>query len=181
MRKFKTAVWDYAVLGALVAFVWGKSAQTILLAVVAFLLYLLARSNVSKSTADPKIVLDDNEFHVHDDELSLEQIDLDSDITFQARKNHFRLDSRFDTVSRDAEYEYKIDGTAVSVGCYTSPWKTSDLPRPGRFATGLYRKRIFASVGKLRKGSWNAMWTKRSRHERSRWSGVYFYRPISTA
>jgi hypothetical protein len=40
---------------------------------------------------------------------------LDSDITFQARKNHFRLDSRFDTVSRDAEYEYKIDGTAVSV------------------------------------------------------------------
>ena len=117
MKKFKFAILDGAVFGALVALAWGKSAQTILLAVVAFLLYLLVRSKLPKSNSASPVsrVSDDSHFLVCNDESSLVQIDLDSDISFQPRKNHFRLDLGFDTVSRDAEYEYKVEGTKVFV------------------------------------------------------------------
>ncbi|MGA7225256.1 MAG: hypothetical protein WBX16_20530, partial [Candidatus Acidiferrales bacterium] len=115
MKKFKFTIWDALVLGVLAALAWGKSAQTILLAVIAYLLYLLVRSRLSRPGATPIISPDDNEFLVDDEGLSHATVDLDTDIDYRSRKNHFRLDSRFDTVSRDAEYEYKIDGTKVSV------------------------------------------------------------------
>jgi hypothetical protein len=82
MKKFKFTLWDALVFGVFVALTWGKSAQTILLAVVAFLLFLLVRSILSKSTADSTIVSDGNEFLVDEDELSLVRINLDSDIYF---------------------------------------------------------------------------------------------------
>jgi hypothetical protein len=115
MRKFKFTLWDALVFGALAALAWGKSAQTILLAVIAYFLHLLVRSQFSRRDATPIISEDDNEFLVDDDGLSHATVDLDTDIDYRSRKNHFRLDSRFDTASRDAEYEYKIDGTKVSV------------------------------------------------------------------
>jgi hypothetical protein len=115
MKRFKITTWDCVIFGALVALVWGKSAQTILLAAIAFLLYLLVRSQLSKSTTSLGSVSDDNEFVVENDELSSSRVDLDSDINFQPRKNHFRFDSRFDTASRDLECEYKIEGTNVFV------------------------------------------------------------------
>jgi hypothetical protein len=51
MKKFKITIWDALVFGALAALVWGKSAQTILLAVIAYLLYLLVRSQLSRPSA----------------------------------------------------------------------------------------------------------------------------------
>src|SRR5713101_5630683 len=106
MKRFKINTWDCVIFGALVAFAWGRSAQTILLAVIAFLLYLLVRSNLSKSPTSQGVVSDDNEFVVDKDELCGSLVALDTDIDFQPRKNHFRFDSRFDTVSRDGEFEY---------------------------------------------------------------------------
>ncbi len=115
MKKFTFTIWDTLVFCVLASLAWGKSAQTILLAVIAYLLYLLVRSQLSRHADTPIISADDNEFLVDDDGLSRATVDLDTDIDYRSRKNHFRLDSRFDTVSRDAEYEYKIDGTKVSV------------------------------------------------------------------
>ena len=115
MKKFKFTIWDALVFGALAALVWGKSAQTLLPAGIAYLLYLLVRSQLSRPADTLISSADDNEFLVDDDGLAHATVDLDTDIDYRLRKNHFRLDSRFDTVSRDAEYEYKIDGTNVSV------------------------------------------------------------------
>ena len=129
MKKFKLTIWDALVLGVLAALVWGKSAQTILLAVIAYLLYLLVRSQLSRPAATPIISVDENEFLVDDDGLAHATVDLDADINYQSRKNHFRLDSRFDTVSRDAEYEYKIDVTTVSVRLLHESLEDIGLPK----------------------------------------------------
>jgi len=115
MKKFKINTWDCLILGGLVALVWGKSAQIILLAAIAFLLYLLVRANLSKSTSVPGATSDDNEFIVDRDELGGSSVELDTDIDYQPRKNHFRFDSMFDTASRDGEFEYKIEGTSVFI------------------------------------------------------------------
>ncbi len=107
---------DGLVFGALVALAWGSSAQTVLLAAIAFLLYLLVRPNPSKPTDHPPVAASGgNEFVVERDELSLSEIELDVDINYRPRKNHFRFDSRFDTASSDAEFEYKLEGTKVFV------------------------------------------------------------------
>lgn len=129
MKNFELTSWDALVFGALAALVWRKSAKTILLAVIAYLLYLLVRSQLSRRGAVPIISPDDNEFLVDDDGLSHATVDLDTDINYQSRKNHFRLDSRFDTVSRDAEYEYKIDGTKVSVRLLHESLEDIGLPK----------------------------------------------------
>jgi hypothetical protein len=129
MKKFRFTVWDAVVLGVLIALAWAASARTMLLAVIAYLLYLLLRSQLSRPAATPIISVDDNEFFVDDDGLSHATVDLDIDIDYQSRKNHFRLDSRFDTVSRDAEYEYKIDGTKVSVRLLHASLEDVGLPK----------------------------------------------------
>jgi len=115
VTKFNFTIWDGLVFGALLAFVWGRSAPPVLLAAVAFLLYLLVRSQLSRSSAGASIRSDDNEFVLENDELSQATVELDADIDNRPRKNHFRIDSMFDTCRRHAEFEYKIEETAVFV------------------------------------------------------------------
>jgi hypothetical protein len=113
MKRFKITIWDGLVFGAVIALAWGRSAQTILLAAIASLLYLLVRS---KSTSPPlAAVTGNNEFVVEHDESSTSEVDLDVDIDYRPRKNHFRFHSRFDTVFSDAEFEYKLDETRVFI------------------------------------------------------------------
>lgn len=73
--------------------------------------------------------MDDNEFLLDDDGLSHATVDLDTDLDYRSRKNHFRLDSRLDIMSRDAEYEYKIDGTRVSVRLLHESLEDIGLPK----------------------------------------------------
>lgn len=115
MKKFKFTIWDTLVFCVLASLAWGKSAQTILLAVVAFLLYLLVRWNVSKSSASAVALSDDNEFVIHSDDISSARIELERDINYAPTRNHYRFKSRYDTGRRTAEFEYKIKGTSVFV------------------------------------------------------------------
>jgi len=115
MKKFTFTIWDTLVFCVLAALAWGKSAQTILLAVVAFLLYVLVRWNVSKSNTSAVALSDDNEFVIHSDDNSSAQIDLEKDISYRPTRNHYRFKSRYDTGRRTAEFEYKIEGTDVFV------------------------------------------------------------------
>ncbi len=150
VKKFQFTTWDALVFGALVALVWGKSAQTILLAVIAFLLYLLVRSQFSRSAPLPVSAPSNNEFVVEDERDSHARIDLDTDIDFQARRNHFRLDSQFDTAYRDAEYEYKIEGTNVFVRLLNESLEDIGLAKTWEVRDGVlleadYRERLKAN------------------------------------
>jgi hypothetical protein len=137
MKKFKFTIWDSVVFGVLAALAWGKSAQMILLAVVTFLLYLVVRSRLSRPGATPIISADGNEFLVDDEGLSRATVDLDTDIDFQPWKGHFRLGSQFDTVSRDAEYEYKIEGTTVLVRLLHACLRDIGLPKTWEVRDGV--------------------------------------------
>jgi hypothetical protein len=137
MKQFRFTIWNSLVLGVLIALAWGKSAQTILLAVIAYFLYLLVRSQLSRPGATPIISPDDNEFLVDDEGLSRATVDLDTDIDFRPRRGHFRLDSQFDTVSRDAEYEYKIEGTTVLVRLLHACLRDIGLPKTWKVRDGV--------------------------------------------
>lgn len=137
MKKFRFTVWDALVFGVLTALAWDKSAQTIVLAVIAYFLYLLVRSQFSRHGATPIISSDDNEFLVDDEGLSRATVDLDTDIDFQPKKGHFRLDSQFDTVSRDAEYECKSEGTTVSIRLLHACLRDIGLPKTWEVRDGV--------------------------------------------
>lgn len=120
---------DVCVVGILLAFAWKGSATTILLAVIAFSLYLVIRPAPAKPdpALDSEIPSpasetdsDDNIFIVHNEMLrgdvtNKAEIVLDVDISLNPCKNHFRLRSHFDTNVGKSEYEYRVEGTDVCV------------------------------------------------------------------
>ena len=151
MKGFKITIWDGLVFGALVALAWGSSAQTVLLAAIAFLLYLLVRPNPSKPTDHPPVAASGgNEFVVERDELSLSEIELDVDINYRPRKNHFRFDSRFDTASSDAEFEYKLEGTKVFVRLLHESSEDIGVKKHWDIRDGVVQEVTFASARKLK-------------------------------
>ena len=97
------------------------SAIVALLAVIAALLYLIVRRYFSGSKtagiaiSSPK----DNEFVVSDSDkdgvVDRATIELDVDMNYRPAPGHFRLDTQFDLYRGKDEYEYKIDGTSVSL------------------------------------------------------------------
>lgn len=127
--KPRITLWDVCVVGILLAFAWNGSATTILLAVIAFFLYLRIRASPAKSAPalESKIPApesetdsDENVFIIHNDELrgggtTGAEIVLDVDVSHSPCKNHFRLRSHFDTDVGKSEYEYRIEGTDVFV------------------------------------------------------------------
>ena len=137
MKKFTFTIWDSVVLGALVALGWGRSAQTILLAAIAFLLYLLVRSQFSRPIKEAVIAQDDNEFDLGNDGFSQAAIELDVDVEFRPLRNHFRFSSRFDTVTRRAEYEYKVEGTGVFARQLHESLRDPHLPEPWEVRDGV--------------------------------------------
>jgi hypothetical protein len=92
-----------------------------LLAVIAGLLYLVVRRYFSApktagiATSHPR----DAEFVICNSEKNgiadRQYIEVDVDINHRPAPHHFRLYSRFDLYSGRSEYEYKIDGTTVSI------------------------------------------------------------------
>ena len=96
------------------------SAVVALLAVIAGLLYLVVRRYFSISKTGIAISRpEDNEFVVSDSDkdgvVDRATIELDVDINYRPAPGHFRLDTRFDLYRGKDEYEYKIDGTSVSL------------------------------------------------------------------
>src|ERR1700730_18124878 len=92
--------WDSAVVMLLIWLVWGKSDVVILLAVIAFLLYIVIRFHFFPSLRKgPKTqsINDDNEFDVNEFDVNTgtdgiaesQTISLDTSIDYYPCKNHF--------------------------------------------------------------------------------------------
>ena len=117
----KLKVYDWFVFGVLAVAAVSGGSTVALLAVVAGLLYLIVRRYFSGSKTTGKAMRrpEDNEFVVRNSEkdglVDRAIIELDADFRHQPAPGHFRMYSRFDLYSGDSEYEYKIDGTTVSI------------------------------------------------------------------
>jgi hypothetical protein len=111
VKRFKLTFWDYLLAGALGAFAFERGAIAILLAVIAFLLYLLVRSKFTGGMAG--VLGSGNKFVV--DDTADEKLTVEVDVDFARRPavNHFRTNSRYLTHYSSADYEYRIDGTKV--------------------------------------------------------------------
>jgi len=139
--KLKSYDWFVFALLALAAVSGGSTVA--LLAVIAGLLYLIVRryfsapkiTGVVMPHPEPvEFVVRDSE---KDDVVDRAIIELDVDFRHHPAPGHFRVYSRFDLYSGDFEYEYKIDGTSVSIrllNCRDDPsppdfeeeWKVRD-------------------------------------------------------
>jgi hypothetical protein len=131
MKRLKLTFWDYVIAACLIAIAWGRSVQIALLAVIAFLLYLIVRSyalaekaNKTLQTSSPGQPTppetqissdDDNEFELKNDEYSRATTSLDRDIGCRECKSHLCFYSRYDTYEGTCEYEYRIEGTDVLI------------------------------------------------------------------
>jgi len=122
----KLKFYDWFVFGALAVVAFNGGSTVALLAVIAALLYLVVRRyfSVSKTTGvaisspeatEPEVT----EFVVSDSDkdgiVDRATIELDVDINYRPAPGHFRLDTLFDLYGGKHEYEYKIDGTSVSI------------------------------------------------------------------
>lgn len=120
----KLTGYDWFVFAFLVAMGVKGGSTVALLSVVVGLLYLIVRRYFSASKTagiatphpeDPG----NKEFVVRDSEkdgvVERQIIELDVDIKYHPAPHHFRLYSRFDLYFGTSEYEYKIDGTIVSI------------------------------------------------------------------
>jgi hypothetical protein len=118
----KLKFFDWCVLAAFAAvLVFSKSLIATLLAVISGLLYLIGHRYLSshktevKATPNP----DDDEFVVrHSEEQGFVDeivITVGVGIKYRPEPRHLLVRSRFDLGNSHADYEYKIDGTCVSV------------------------------------------------------------------
>jgi hypothetical protein len=124
----KLKYYDWCVFGFLAVAAFSGGFTVALLAAIAGLLYLIVRRyfSVSKTTgiaitpsalaeSPPEMI----EFFVHDsdkhDVVDRDTIELDVDINRRPAPGHFLLVTRFDRYRGKYEYEYKIDGTSVSL------------------------------------------------------------------
>jgi hypothetical protein len=111
VKRFKLTFWDYLLAGALGAFAFERGAMAILLAVIAFLLYLLVRSKFSEGMAG--VFRSGNKFIVEDTAEEKLTVEVDVDFDRRTAVNHFRTDSRYLTHYSSEDYEYRIDGNSV--------------------------------------------------------------------
>ncbi|HEY4950729.1 MAG TPA: hypothetical protein VIH88_10380 [Candidatus Acidoferrales bacterium] len=144
----KLRFYDWLVFGLLTVVAISGGSTVALLAVIAGLLYLIVRRYFfvpkvegikaeGTTASDPE----DIEFVVHnsekDDVVDRAIIELDVDFKHRPAPGHFPMYSRFDLYSGRSEYEYKVDGTAVSIRLlnsrddpsppdFTEDWKVRD-------------------------------------------------------
>lgn len=118
----KLKFYDWFVFAFLAAVAVSVGSAVVgLLAVIAGLLYLVVRRyfSISKTAGIAISRPEDNEFVVSDSDkdgiVDCATIELDVDINYKPAPGHFRLDTRFDLYRGKDEYEYKIDGTSVSL------------------------------------------------------------------
>ncbi len=121
----KLKYYDWCVLGLLAALAIGRGFTVALLSVIAGLFYLFVRRYAVKTNSD-RLTNDSTVQRAEDDEFTVHEshehgyadyaiIAIDRDISYRPSPGHFRLDSRFDLASSTSEYEYKVDGTSVSI------------------------------------------------------------------
>lgn len=128
----KLKYYDWFVFGLLAIAAVSGGSTVASLAVIAGLLYLIVRRYFAASRTGVIAMRHptDNEFVVRDSEkdgvVDRAILELDVDFNYRPALNHFRMHSRFDLYSGDFEYEYKIDGTSVSVRLLNS----RDNPSP---------------------------------------------------
>ena len=127
----KLKYYDWFLFGFLaVLAVSVGSAVVSLLAVIAALLYLIVRryfsgsKNAAIAISPPEVI----EFVVDssnkDGFTNSSIIELDVDLNGNPCPSHFRYDTQFDVYFGESGYEYKIDGTSVSVRLL-SAWRSS--------------------------------------------------------
>lgn len=117
----KLKVYDWLVFGLLAVAAVSGGSTVALLAVIAGLLYLIVRRyfSVSMTTGIAMRHPEDNEFVVRDSEkdgvVDRSIVEVDVDFRRRPAPGHFHVYSRFDLHSGNFEYEYKIEGTSVSI------------------------------------------------------------------
>ena len=117
----KLKFYDWFVFGLLAVVAYSGGSMVALLAVIVGLLYLIVRRyfHVSKTGSIVVSQPQENEFVIHssdkDGVVDHADIEMDVDINHRPAPGRFRLYSRFDLASGANEYEYKIEGTTVSV------------------------------------------------------------------
>jgi hypothetical protein len=117
----KLKFYDWFVFAFLAAMAVSGGSTVALLAVIAGLLYLFVRRYFSGSKPAGNAISPplDNEFVVHDSDkdgiVDRVVIELDVDLNYHPAPGHFRLHSQFDLASGKYEYEYKVEGTSVSI------------------------------------------------------------------
>jgi hypothetical protein len=101
-KRAKTILWDFLIAGILGASAFNQGVHALLVAVIAFILYLILRSSFRDSK--PEVSSAGNEFVVVGKPFEL-------DVNFDRRPtvNHLRTTDGDYT----ADYEYRIDGTSV--------------------------------------------------------------------
>ena len=125
-RTMKLRFYDWLVFGLLAVVAISGGSTVALLAVITGLLYLIVRRyffvpRIDRVNAEDTTVShpEDIEFVVRDSEkddvVDRAIIELDVDIKHRPAPGHFQMYSRFDLYSGRFEYEYKIDGTIVSI------------------------------------------------------------------
>jgi hypothetical protein len=122
LNAMKLRFYDWIVFAVLVAVAVSHGTMIALLAAIVGLLYLIVRFYVSKSRVMPAATAsteEDNEFVVSDSQkngiVDAASITMDVDINYRPTPSHLRFGSRFDLEMWTGEYEYKIDGTSVSI------------------------------------------------------------------
>jgi hypothetical protein len=135
MKHVELTLGDYVVALFLIVIAWRGSAQVVLLAVIALLLYLVVRFYVFhltqvKAIPETESVNDDEQvFEVDSGELVSQKIELDVDINYRPYKNHFRFYLRYDTSQSVSEYEYRIEGTDVFIRLLQDRYQDAGVPK----------------------------------------------------
>lgn len=126
---------DWIIGAALVVVAWDKGATVFLLAVIVGGLYFFARPHLFKNTSAtisksqaPAVDGEPDEFVVDQDEDRNCTIDVDVDLNYRPCKNHLRLYHRYDIFVSHSEYEYKVEGTDVSVRLLNNKNEDPDEP-----------------------------------------------------
>jgi hypothetical protein len=124
--------------------VWRESLQIILLAVIAFLLHLLIRFQFfsGTQTANQSAFANDDqdEFELDSEEPADARIFLNTDINRRRCAGHFRVYSRFDTAVGQTEYQYRVDGTEVSIRVLQQTNEDIGVPKTWNIRDGVVQE-----------------------------------------
>ena len=145
MKKFTFTIWDTLVLCVLASLAWGKSAQTILLAVIAYLLYLLVRSQLSRHADTPIISADDNEFLVDDDGLCPRQLIWIQTSIIDRGRIIFDSTRGLTLYPGTRNTNTRLMAQKSPFACCMSRWKTLGFPKCGKCVMGYCWKRSFGN------------------------------------
>lgn len=135
----------------------------ILLCVIAYLLYRLARNrpagkSLVQTVLPESVVRKDNEFVVNDDHdskyRSFTSIELDVDMRHQPLLNHFLLDGYFDTNDSTSLYEYRFDGTDVQYRIIEYEHESAGFPRRNDVRDGVVQETAIREFYKDKQYSW---------------------------